>query len=155
MPKGEKHQDKLHQLARSLKDLHLASTMEEALKRAKEVLGGEDDGKSIKDLMEEASGVIKKDAKAAEKETAKSRKELDAASHCIEDETDQEIASAKRDQKAAKKVQVSLDTTSKLHKLEKGDTNDALHEVDDINCAVKDVDTIVKQAERVQKKGKK
>lgn len=125
------------------------------MKRAKEVLGGEDDGKSIKDLMAEAEGVIKKEARQGEKEVAKSRKELDESSHCLEDETDQEIASAKRDQKAAKKVQVSLDTTSKLHKLEKGDTNDALHEVDDIDCAVEDVETIVKQAEKVQKKGKK
>lgn len=129
--------------------------MEEALKRAKEVLGGEDDGKSIKELMEEASGVIRKESKTAEKETAKSRKELDKSSHCIEDETDQDIASAKRDQKKAKKVQSSLDTTSKLHKLEKGDTKDALHEVDDIDCAIEDADTIVKQAEKVQKKGKK
>ena len=44
MPKGEKQQERLHELARSLKDLHLAGSMEEALKRAKDKLEAAGDG---------------------------------------------------------------------------------------------------------------
>jgi len=38
--------------------------------------------------------------------------------------------------------------------LEKGDLDEAMHEVEELQCAVDDIDFLVKEAEKVQKKKK-
>ena len=59
---------KVNELANNLKSLHMATTMEEAIEKAKEIiLGTVDDSKSIKDLMsevEEEKADLKKDTEA-------------------------------------------------------------------------------------------
>ena len=56
---------------------------------------------------------------------------------------------------SARKTKENLDFDIRVHKLEKGDVKEAMHEVDDIDCAVKDADYIIKEAEKVQKKTRK
>lgn len=57
--------ERVNKLARSLKDLHLASTFEEAYKRAEEILSGnapQDSGeKTLNELMASQSPIIKKE----------------------------------------------------------------------------------------------
>lgn len=78
---GDDDNTRISQLAKNLKDLHLAASSEEAFARAKEIiLGTSSHGneKSIKEMMQEA-GVTQHDlekAKALLKEEEKALKEL-------------------------------------------------------------------------------
>lgn len=57
--------ERVNKLARSLKDLHLASTFEEAYKRAEEILSGnaqQDSGeKTLNELMAAQTPIVKKE----------------------------------------------------------------------------------------------
>ena len=53
---NEETKEKIEKLARNLKEMHLAATIEEARKRAKEIIlsTAKEGDKSIKEMMEEA-----------------------------------------------------------------------------------------------------
>ena len=52
----EKSRERVHAIAKSLKELHLAADMDEALRRAREIVeSAQTNGKSIKELMSEIS----------------------------------------------------------------------------------------------------
>ena len=136
----EKTQQRIHELARSLKDLHLVASMEEALKKAREIITSTNqEEKSIKELMEE---------------TKQARKELSSAAEKEHKGIVQDFSSAEKDKSATVQTKEQLDFDVKTHKLEKGTVEDAMKEVDDIACAVKDTNYIVKEAEKIQKKKK-
>ena len=70
---------KVNKLAQNLKELHMATTMEDAIERAKEIiLGAPDETKSIKELMtelDEEKKELKKDKKILD-ESEKDLKEI-------------------------------------------------------------------------------
>ncbi|RJQ19780.1 hypothetical protein C4580_05035 [Candidatus Woesearchaeota archaeon] len=154
MPKGDR-EARIHELARSLKELHLAGSMEDALKRAREILGEEDGGKSIAQLMQEAERKVGSEAKAVEKAVKTARAELERESKAHEDGIDRNSRSAQNDLNAARRAQSTVDLTGRLHKLERGDVKDALEDLDELDCAIEDIKTITEQAEKVQKKKRK
>ncbi len=155
----DKKSERVHEIARALKELHLAASMEEALERAREIVkSSQDDGKSIKELMSDIKDEAKEQNKSAEhvqKESDKSREKLSSEAHEEHKIIEKHLESAKEDKTAAKETKEQVNFDVKVHKLEKGDVKEAVHEVDDIDCAVKDTAFIEKEAEKVQGKKKK
>ena len=151
--------ERMHQIARSLKELHLAATMEEALKRAKEIVESvKENGKPIRELMEDMKEEAKEQDRSAEHiqhESDKHRRELEGEAHGEEKQTEHSIASAKDTKTSAKSTEEQLNYDIKVHKLETSDVKEAMREVDELECATKDADYIVKEAEAVQKKSRK
>jgi len=78
--------EKINALARSMKELHLASSMEEAMERAKEILLGSDEqeDKSIKSLFKEMK-TEDKHAKKESEELHKLKEELKKEQDAIAD----------------------------------------------------------------------
>jgi len=148
----------MHQIAKSLKDLHLVANMEEAMERAKIIVeGAQTNGKPINELMSDMKEKASEQSKTAghiEKESEKAREEFSAEAHGHRVQIEKHLESAKQDKETAKNAGELLKHDIKIHKLEKGDTEEAVHEVDDIHCAVKDTEFIAKEAEKVQKKKK-
>lgn len=69
---------KVNELAKNLKNLHMAATMEEAIERAKDIIiGTPDETKSIKDLMKELD--------EEKKELKKDKEFLDEAEKDLKD----------------------------------------------------------------------
>jgi hypothetical protein len=89
--------EKISQLAKNLKDLHLATSTEEAYERAREIILGtatQGQEKSIKEMMQEA-GVTQKDLQKAkellkkeEEELHKLKKELEELKQKQDDDTE-------------------------------------------------------------------
>jgi len=155
----EKSKERVKQIAKSLKELHLATNMEEALDRAREIVeSAKSSGKPIKSLLgdinEETSEEGKK-ARHIESASERTGKELSKEARKERKDSEHNIESAKKDKSSAKSAKENLDYDIRVHKLEKGDVEEATHEVDDIKCAVKDAGFIVKEAEKVQKRKKK
>ncbi len=144
----KKSKERVNQIAKSLKELHLSATMDEALKRAKEIVeSAKGIGKPIDKLLREA--------KDADKLSEHSRKELLKEAHKEHSSAKHNIIEGKKSKSAAKKAKDDLGFDIKVHKLEKGDVKEAMHEVEELDCAVKDVDYIIREAEKIQKKSKK
>ncbi len=151
----EKTRERIHAVAKSLHELHLAASMEEALKRAKEIVESEKaNGKTLKQLMGEAVDQ-KKRAGHIEKDSETARKELSKEASSEERSAKHNVKSASQDKAHAKSTKEQLDYDIKVHKLEKGDLSESSKEVKEIDCAVEDADFIVKEAEKVQKSEKK
>jgi len=142
-----------------LKELHLATNMEEALKRAREIVeSAKDNGKSIKELMgdiKEEAKELGKEAVHIEKESEKAREEFEGAAHKEHKMAEHNIIEGQKAKDSAKKTEEDIAFDVKMHKLEKGDTEEATREVDELDCATKDADYIVKEADKIQKKKKK
>jgi len=155
----EKTSERIHAIAKSLKELHLAVDMEEALRRAREIVeSAKTDGKSIRELMNEISDEAKEETKTAEhieKESERSREELSSEAREEHRQIEQNLESGKGTKTAVKSAEEQLDFDVKVHKLEKGDVKEAMREVDELECATKDAEFIVKEAEKVQKPKKK
>lgn len=144
----KKSKERVNQIAKSLKELHLSDNMEEALKRAKEIIeSAKGIGKPIDKLLREA--------KSIDKLSEHSRKELLKEAHKEHSSAEHNIIEGKKAKASAKKAKENIGFDVKMHKLEKGDVKEAMHEVEELDCAVKDADYIIKEAEKVQKKAKK
>jgi len=144
----KKAKERVEQIAKSLKELHLAASMDEALKRAKEIVeSAKGMGKPIDKLMREAESI--------EKSSKHARKELSKEANAEQKNTKHYIIDAKKSNASAKKTKEQIAFDIKVHKLEKSDVKDAMHEVDELDCAAKDADYIIKEAEKVQKSKKK
>ena len=144
----KKAKERVEQIAKSLKELHLAASMDEALKRAKEIVeSAKGMGKPIDKLMREAESI--------EKASEHSRKELSKEANAEQRNTKHNIIDAKKSKASALKTKENIAFDIKVHKLEKDDAKDAIHEVDELDCATKDADYIIKEAEKVQKSKKK
>lgn len=79
--------ERVSQLAKNLKDLHLAATTEEAYERAKEIiLGSSSEGqeKSLKDIMQDA-GITQKELKKAKELLEEESKALEKLKHELSD----------------------------------------------------------------------
>src|SRR5574341_2343683 len=134
----KKSKERVEQIAKSLKELHLAASMDEALKRAKEIVeSAKGMGKPIDKLMKEAERV--------EKFSESSRKELSKETSAEQKNTKHNIIDAKKSKTSAGKTKENIAFDIKVHKLEKGDIKDARHEVDELDCAAKDADYIIKE----------
>lgn len=94
-------------------------------------------------------------AKEIEKESEKARKELSKESRKERSDASHNIIESKKSKASAKKTKEEIAFDIKVHKLETGDVKDAMHEVDEIDCATKDADYIIEEAKKVQKKAKK
>ncbi len=155
----EKTKERVHAIAKSLKELHLAASMDEALKRAREIVASaQENGKPIRTLMneiKEEAGEQSKEAGDIEKSSAKSRKELDKESRAEQRDAKHSISSAKKSKAGAKSAREEVNYDIKVHKLEKSDVKEATREVDELKCATEDVDYIIKEAEKIQKRKKK
>jgi hypothetical protein len=144
----KKSKERVNQIAKSLKELHLSDNMEEALKHAKEIVeSAKGIGKPIDKLMREAKSIEKSSEHSRKELLKEARKEHSSAEH--------NIIKGKKSKAAAKKTKENIGFDIKMHKLEKGDVKEAMHEVEELNCAVKDADYIIKEAEKIQKKSKK
>jgi hypothetical protein len=112
---------KVNELAQNLKTLHMATTMEEAIEKAKEIiLGTIDDSKSIKELMsevEEEKSDLKKDTEALKdiQDDLKDIKNLQ--------KTDAELDEKKAED--MQKIEKSLDEIEKDAKLIKDNVDTA------------------------------
>ena len=155
----EKSKERVHAIAKSLKELHLAASMDEALKRAREIVASaQENGKPIRELMNEIKEEATEQNKEAihiEKSSEKSRKELDSEAYGEQRNAEHSIASAKGAKSASKSAKEEVDYDIKVHKLEKSGVKEAMREVDELECAAEDADYIIKEAEKVQKKKKK
>ena len=151
----EKTRERIKEVAKSLHALHLAASMEEALERAREIVASaKDNGKPIKELMSEVSEEAQDQGKEAEhiqKESDKAREVLSKTAHEEAKHTEHNIASAKQTKAAVKSTEEQAKFDLKVHKLEKGDVKEAVREVDELDCATKDADYIIKEAEKIQK----
>ena len=151
----EKTKERVNAIAKSLKELHLAATMEEALKRAREIVASaQDNGKPIRELMNEIKEEASEQSKEAghiEKSSETARKELDSEAHEEHRDAEHAVESARQSKAAAKSAKEEVNYDIKVHKLEKSDVKDAMHEVDELECAAEDADYIIKEAEKIQK----
>ncbi|GEM_PF-3127511 len=154
----EKTRERVHQIARSLKELHLVATMDEALDRAKKIVeSAEQMGKPMNNLMsemKEESENLSKQAVHLQKESDATREELSSEAHRHRKEIESDFSSAEKSKSSAIKAKEDLEFDIKVHKLEKSDTEESIKETEDIACAAKDAEFIVKEAEKIQKKKK-
>jgi hypothetical protein len=154
----EKTRERVHAIAKSLKELHLAASMDEAMKRAREIVeSAQANGKSVKQLMSDIAGEAKEQSKAAgriQKESDKARDELGGEASEHRKQIEKNLKSAKSDKAAAGLTGEQVRHDIKVHKLEKGGVKDALQEVDELECAAEDAGYIVKEAEKIQKSKK-
>jgi len=151
----EKTRERVHAIAKSLKELHLATNMEEALKRAKEIVesansGGDPINKLVDSDVKDHEKVIKKLRAASDK----ARQELSSQARAEHSDVDKTLEKGKEAKQDTNKTKQELKEDIKVHKLEKGDVDEATREVDGIDCAVKDAKYIVEEAEKIQKKKK-
>jgi len=130
--------ERINQLAHSLRELHLAASMEEAIKRAREIILGtpEKEEKSIKELFEDVDSKKEektvesvKEIKAVEKEIAKDIKEL------AEDiESDIKAGEkAKEDIAEAKEI---LKEDTEMHKVGKADVEETKEDLEKVEEAL-------------------
>ncbi len=151
----EEKRKRIHEVARALKELNVVPSMEEAIARAKDIIANsQSDGKSLKELMGDIAGEAKEQNREADhiqKESDAARKELSAEARDEHKNTEHNIESAEESKAAAKKTEEQLAFDIKTHKLEKGDVEEAMREVDELECAEKDAEFIVKEAEKIQK----
>jgi len=156
----DKRQKRIHQVARSLKAMHIVSSMEDALARAKDIVSKEDgDGKSIGELMDEQvyklAKEVESDQNKAHKFVEKTREKLDssACSESSETTLEKKRLAAARDE--LDDLHNQLDADTRTHKLEKGDVEASKREVKSISSAADDALDIVDDAKKVQNKDKK
>ncbi len=154
----EEKRKRIHEVARALKELNVVASMEEAIARAKDIVANsQSNGKSLKELMGDIAGEAteqNREADHIQRESDSSRKELSAEARDEHKHAEHNIESAEESKAAAKKTGEQLAFDIKTHKLEKGDVQEAMHEVDELECAEKDAEFIVKEAEKIQKKKK-
>jgi hypothetical protein len=98
---------------------------------------------------------LEKKAKEIEKDSEKARKELSKDARSERKDATHNIIDTKKSKASARKVKENIEFDIKVHRLEKGDVKDAMHEVDEIDCAAKDADYIIREADRLQKRRKK
>ncbi len=156
----DKRSERIQQVANSLKRLHVVSTMDEAIERAKEIVGDSDDKeKSIKELME---AEVKKKVKDVEREQAgaekfveESGKSLSGKANDYLEDVDESIESADETIAQTEAVHGELAEDVNIHELETGDVEESKRELDVIRHAVEDTEEIARQADKVKKKSKK
>jgi hypothetical protein len=71
--------ERINNLAKNLKDLHLASSMEDAMSKAREIiLGTQGSGKTVKEMMVEEEGVLRetRDVEAIERQSVKQAEQI-------------------------------------------------------------------------------
>jgi len=147
--------EKVRAIAKSLKELHLVANEEEAEKRAREIVTqGAEDGKPIKELFAEAFGEKSGEANKVLSENEKARETLEHEAHEEHKSAEHNIIEGKEAKEQVQKTQEQLQFDKKMHSLEKGGVEDATKDVDELECAVKDTEYIVKEADKVQKKKK-
>ncbi len=133
----EKTRERINAIAKSLKALHLAATDEEAEMRAKKIVEEtKGEGKTIKELFE-------------------TRESLDKEANQEHKTAEQDMGAAKELKEKTKETKEQLNYDIKVHKLEKGGVEEATKNVDELECAAKDTEYIVKEAEKVQRKKSK
>jgi hypothetical protein len=151
----EKTREKVRAIAKSLKELHLVANEEEAEKRAKEIVtAGAEDGKPIKELFAEAFVEKSEEAEKVWKESEQNRETLGHEAHEVHKSAEHNIIDAKESKENLEKTKEQLQFDKKMHSLEKSGVEDATKDVDELDCAVKDAEFIVKEADKVQKKKK-
>ena len=96
-----------------------------------------------------------REASHIEKDSERARTELDSESHEEHKKTEHDIKAAAKTRTAAKSTEEQVNYDIKVHKLETGDVKEAMREVDELECATKDAEYIVKEAEALQKKQRK
>lgn len=97
---------------------------------------------------------LEKHARDIEKDTERARKELSREARTERRGAKRSIKEAKKSKSAARKTKENLAFDIKMHRLEKGDVKEAVHEMDELKCATGDAAFVVKTAERIQKKRK-
>lgn len=155
----EKTREKVHALAKSMKELHLAASMEEALERAKEIiLSSDDNSKAIKDLAEDIKHEVSKEAEIIDKASKLEEKFAEK----IKSDIHKEVSDVKKSADFAKvshtdlrSVAEKFDKDLKEHHIEKVDAKEATEDIEEIDCASKDARFIVDKADKVQKIVKK
>jgi len=85
-------------------------------------------------------------------ESEKTRKQLSKKASRERKGSERDTSSAKKDKRTAKSTHKQVDFDIKVHKLETGDVKEAMHEMNDLECAVKDADYIIREAEKIKKK---
>lgn len=81
----DEKKSKVHEIALMLKELHLAANMEEALKRAEEMLkGGE--GDTLKNLVAEAKGELKEDIISSKSRPSAPKEEVQKLKQASDDD---------------------------------------------------------------------
>ena len=98
---------------------------------------------------------LEKRAKEIEKESEKSRKHLSKEARKERSGASHNIIAGKKAKVSAKKTKETLAFDVKVHKLETGDVKDAMHEIEELECATKDAEYIIEEADKVQKSKKK
>ncbi|MEM2916527.1 MAG: hypothetical protein QXT19_04180 [Candidatus Woesearchaeota archaeon] len=99
--------EKINQLAKNLKDLHLASSSEEAYARAKEIIlntATQGQEKSIREMMQEA-GVTEQDLQRAKELLRKEEVELNLLKRELEELKQKQAADAEYHEKHVKKIE--------------------------------------------------
>src|SRR5574342_863669 len=98
---------------------------------------------------------LEKRAKEIEKDSEKARKQLSKEASKERRDASHNIINSKKSRASAGKTKENIAFDIRVHKLETGDVKDAMHEVDEIDCATKDADYIIEEAKKVQKKSRK
>lgn len=142
----EKKQERIHAIARSLKELHLAATMEEAVARAKEILDSAD-----AEHLKKAASKVEREAANVQKEHDSEKKEIVENAAKERAQVEMDVKGAHKDMQKIKHAKETLAKDIKTHSLEKGDVKSALRNVDEISCAADDAEYIIEEAEEVQK----
>ena len=152
----DKTRERVQEVAKALKELHLAANMEEALSRAKEIVASsQSESKSVNDLMKDVNKEAAEQIKTAEnieKGSEKAREELSKEAQHEHKQIEKNLESAKEDKATAKETKEQIKHDIKVHKLEKGDVEEATKDVDELECAAKDAEVIVEEADKVQEK---
>jgi len=105
---------------------------------------------SVKAVLKRVSKKVKKAASFS----YGTRRELGGSARQERGHIEKSIISASQSRQNAKETGEQIKFDIKTHKLEKGDLDEAMHEVEELQCAVDDIDFLVKEAEKVQKKKK-
>jgi len=154
----EKTRERIYELARSFKELHLAADMNEALERAKKiVLSSDEEGKPVKELLSDVKEEVSKEEKEVDKLQQSSdfdRKHFDSLIKKELSDTSQAIDFSESSRTQVKKMFEELKKDIKEHKLEEFELKEAVEDLDKVKCASEDLKFIVDEADKIQKKKK-
>lgn len=156
---SDKSKERVKAIAKSLKELDLAVSMDDALARAREIVkSAQGEGVAVKqllrDIKDEAS-VKGSLAKSVSRESDKNRRKFSSEAKSENSLTKRNLKSAKVSKSKAKAVKEGVTFDIRVHKLEKGDTAEAMRKAEEVKCAVDDARFIVDEADKVQKSKKK
>jgi len=145
-------QERINALARSLKELHLATTVEEATERAKAIINSEAEGdKTIAELLAGQEGAH---AQYVNRADARDHKEVKREAEQLEKKEGELKEKGEDLVEPLNDVHEDVVIDKHEHELEKGDYEEATRKTEELECAVKDTKHIIDMAEKVQKKKK-